>query len=121
MLGATDGLSVTEAVPDLPTSATLVAVTVTIWVPPTKEGAVYRPPEVTEPAPLGLMVHVTAVLFAPMTVAANCCVCEPNKLTLPGLTLTVTGVSATVAVAFWPPLVAVTVTVCAEETEEGAV
>jgi hypothetical protein len=74
---------------DLVGSATLWAVTVTVWDVRMLEGAVYRPAEEIVPAG-GLIDQVTAVLLAPKTVAVNCCVPEGAKLTVDGLRDTVT-------------------------------
>jgi hypothetical protein len=51
-------------------SAALVALTVTVWELTIKAGAVYRPEAVMLPT-TGLSDHVTAVLPAPVTVAAK--------------------------------------------------
>src|ERR1035437_9156036 len=64
----TGGLSVTVALVDLVGSATLVAVTVTVWVPVIEAGAVYRPAAVMLPT-TGLSDQVTAVLPVLVTVA----------------------------------------------------
>ena len=42
------------------------------------------------PAVVGLIVHVTAVLALPVTVAVNCWVCPALRLTVVGLTETLT-------------------------------
>ena len=57
-------------------SATLVAVTVTVWALATEAGAVYRPPAVMLPT-TGLSDHVTLVLTTPkieppIILAVNC-------------------------------------------------
>jgi hypothetical protein len=68
--------------------------------------------------------HVTAVLLDPVTVPVNCCVCPALNVADVGETVIVTGVSVTVALAFFvasAALVAVTVTVCDELMLEGAV
>ena len=112
--GAAGGLRVTVAVADLVLSATLVAVTVTVWVAAMGAGAVYSPAAEIEPAPLGAIVHVTDVTAAPVTVAVNCCVCESNRLAVGGATVTATGCKVTVAdpdLVLSATLVAVTVTV----------
>ena len=75
---------------DFVTSATLVAVTVTDCVEVMEDGAVYKPLDERVPT-LGFMVQVTAVLPAEITVAANCCDCELNRLAVGGVTLTATG------------------------------
>jgi hypothetical protein len=54
-------------------SATLVAVTVTVWELVIEPGAVYRPAALMLPT-TGLIDHVTAVLLVPVTVAAKLCV-----------------------------------------------
>ena len=59
---------------DLVLSATLVAVTVTVCVAAMVEGAVYSPAAVMDPAADGLIVQLTAVFEALVTVALNCCV-----------------------------------------------
>ena len=64
----TVGLSVTVALADLLESATLVAVTVTVWALVIEAGAVYRPAAVMLPT-AGLSDHVTAVLLVPVTAA----------------------------------------------------
>src|SRR5580692_1958392 len=84
-------IRLTVAVPDAVPSA-LVAFTVTcagVMVP----GAVYSPLAETLPgaALAGLtppIVHVTAWLEAPVTVALYCCCCPAPRLTVGGLTLT---------------------------------
>ena len=74
---------------DLVGSATLWAVTVTICDVRILDGAVYRPAEEIVPTD-GLIDQVSAVLLAPKSVAANCCVPEGGKLTVNGLMDTVT-------------------------------
>jgi hypothetical protein len=93
----------------------------------TEEGAVYRPAEEIEPM-LGLRDQLTAVLVAPVTVAANCRDCDAVRVAEVGLTLTLTGLpggaNVTTAVSYFvasATLVALTVTVCVEIMEEGAV
>lgn len=71
-----DGESVTVAVADFVASATLAAFTVTVCWAATLAGAVYNP--VLEIAPVfGFTDHVTALLEVFVTVAENCCVCDP--------------------------------------------
>ena len=88
-------------------------------------GAVYRPDELTDPLPVGLIDQLTAVLFVFTTLAENCCVCPALSVAVVGVTLTATaGISVTVAVAdlvesAW--LVAVMVTVCCDVMLAGAV
>jgi hypothetical protein len=64
----TGGVSVTLAVTDFVGSATLVAVTVTVWELAIEAGAVYRPAAVMLPT-TGLSDQVTAVLPVLVTVA----------------------------------------------------
>src|ERR1017187_3551248 len=64
----TAGLSVTVALADLLESATLVAVTVTVWALAIEAGAVYRPAALMVPI-IGLSDQVTAVLPVLVTVA----------------------------------------------------
>src|ERR1035441_5220880 len=74
---------------DLVGSATLWAVTVTVWDVRIFDGAVYRPAEEIVPTD-GLIDQVTPVLLVPKTVAVNCCVPEGARLTVDGLRDTVT-------------------------------
>ena len=76
------------AVAALVGSATLVAVTVTLWLVLIVEGAVYRPLD-REPIG-GLSDQITAVFSDPVTVAVNCAVCETDRVTAPGAADTVT-------------------------------
>src|SRR5690242_7281948 len=125
MLTAT-GLRVIAAVADLVGSATLVALTVTVVAEAIIPGAVYRPEVEIEPV-AGEIDQVTAVLVLPVTAAVNCCVLPPWRLAESGVRLTATaaaGLSVTAAVADFvgsATLVALTVTVVAEETVAGAV
>jgi hypothetical protein len=64
--------SVTTAEADFVVSATLVAVTVTLCCFVMLVGAVYRPEELIEPVPDGLIAQVTAVFEVFATLAANC-------------------------------------------------
>ena len=82
------GSSCTVTLPRLEGSATLVAVTVTVCAALMTEGAVYNPFDrlPTE----GNTDQVTAVLELPLTVAANCWVCEDVRSALEGLTNTLT-------------------------------
>src|ERR1019366_7082014 len=108
------GCRVTVAVADFVLSATLVAVTVTVWLAGTEAGAVYKPLDVMDPALLGLMVQVTAVLLLPVTVAGNCCTWPRNMLAVGGATVSATGCRVTVALPDLltsATLVAITVTV----------
>jgi hypothetical protein len=63
-------VTVTLAEADLVGSATLVAVTVTVWEPEIVAGAVYRPAEEIVPTD-GLIDQVTAVLTVLVTVAVK--------------------------------------------------
>jgi hypothetical protein len=123
----TGGSNVTVAVADLVVSAALVALMVTDCCAATLAGAVYSPLLLTVPAPVvGLIVHVTAVLPVPVTVAVNCCVPPPYTVAVVGaiVTLTAVGDSVTVAVAdlvVSAALVALMVTVCCVVTLAGAV
>jgi hypothetical protein len=122
---ATAGFNVTIATAILVVSATLVAVIVTIvWVA-TVAGELYNPPLVIVPAPLGLTVHVTAVLLEPVTLALNCNDCEATSVPVVGETETATGgFKVTIAAADFvvsATLVAVTVTTVWAATVAGAV
>src|ERR1019366_8847785 len=66
----TVGVSATVAVADFVGSATLVAVTVTVWELAIEAGAVYRPATVMLPSS-GLSDQVTAVLPVLVTVGEN--------------------------------------------------
>jgi len=67
----TGGMIVTLAVACLLVSATLVAVTVTVWGLASVAGALYKP--LLEIVPTaGLTDHVTAVFAVPVTAAVNC-------------------------------------------------
>ncbi len=78
-------MRVTVAEADFVGSATVVAVTVTVWLVLIVAGAVYKPVLETVPT-AGFRLHVTAVLLDPVTVAVNCCVCEAATLADAGLT-----------------------------------
>ena len=110
----TGGFRVIVAVPALEVSATLVAVTVTVWERAIEAGAVYTP--LLEMVPtVGTNDHVTAVLALPATVAVNCWVCEAASEVAEGVTETATGVRLTVALADFvesAELFAVTVICC---------
>ena len=67
----TGGVSVTLAVTDFVGSATLVAVTVTVWELAIEAGAVYRPVLAIVPT-AGFSDQVTAVFVVPVTVAVSC-------------------------------------------------
>ena len=123
IVGCTGGFSVNVVLADLPPSATLVAVMVTIWLLPIEVGAAYCPLLEILPGSDGPMLQVTAALV-PVTMALNCWLSPGNKFTPDGVTLTDTGSNVTTAVANWvgsAMLVAVTVTVCELETSGGAV
>ncbi len=81
------GVSVTVAEAVLVLSNTLVAVTVTVCCVLITVGAVYNPALLTVPVPLGLIVQVTAVLGALVTVPVNCWVCPDDRAAVPGVTL----------------------------------
>ena len=119
----TDGFTVTVALDFLVVSATLVAVTVTVWELLTLEGAVYKP--LLEIVPVAeLRDQLTAVLLRPTTVATNCWVCDGVSTTLPGATETPWGPRVMIAVAVLTGLVSVvtvTVTAWTDATDEGAV
>ena len=73
----------------------------------------------------GFNDHVTAVLAAPVTVAANCVVCDTCSVALLGVIEMLTaGTRVIVALALFEEsatLVAVTTTVCQVVIEPGAV
>lgn len=120
------GVKVNVAVPDFVLSPTLVAVIVTVCCVLTLAGALYSPLALIDPAPVGLMLHVTLVLAIPATLAANCWLSPPPNETAAGATVTVTGggFSVTMALAdllVSATLVAVTVTVCCAVSVVGAV
>jgi hypothetical protein len=117
------GCSVTVAAAVLVLSAELALVTVTVCEELTDAGAVYSP--LVEIVPTdGLIDQVTAVLVDPETEAVNCCVLPAVSVTVVGLRDMATGCSVTVAAAVLvvsAELLAVTVTVCEELTDAGAV
>jgi hypothetical protein len=73
----------------------------------------------------GISDHVTAAFIVPVTVALNCWVCDARNVAPVGLTTTLTdGCRLTVAVAVLlesAALLAMTVTVCDDVIEAGAV
>src|SRR4029077_7724730 len=85
--------TVTVAEADFDVSCTLVAVTVT---EPAVAGAVKRPLVLTVPA---VVVHVTALLVVPVTVAVNCCVVPAFTVGVDGEMVTDTVGTATVMFA----------------------
>jgi hypothetical protein len=91
MLTATGGNKVTVAVAVLVVSDWLVEVTVTVWMALIVAGAVYKPAALMDPAPAGLIDHVTAGLHPPDTAAVNCWVWPPCKAATAGETETDTG------------------------------
>jgi len=104
----------------LEVSATLVARTMTVVVPLTEEGAVYRPVELMEPS-AGWIDQVTAVFVVPETVAVKACVWPGWRLAVFGLTLTETteplpGFTVRVALLVTPPAAAVILTDCCTAT-----
>src|ERR1019366_7708258 len=94
-----DGAVCSETTPltDLVGSATLWAVTVTVWDVRTRAGAVYRPSKVVVDKH-DFIDQVTAVLLAPKTVPVNCCVPEGAKLTVDGPRDTVTAWGSAITV-----------------------
>jgi hypothetical protein len=83
------GFTVIFAVAKLSGSATLVAVTVTVCGEANEDGAVYSP--VGEMLPTaGLIDQTTDGFVAPLSVVANCCVCDVSTAACPGLTESVT-------------------------------
>jgi hypothetical protein len=107
------GVRVTLDVAVLVGSATLVAVTVTVWPLLTVAGAVYTP--FTSVPTAGLIVHVTAVLLVPVTDAVNVADLLAASDAEGGPTVTPIGCNDIVALAVFvesATLVAVTVTVC---------
>lgn len=117
------GVRLMTAVADLVGSATLVAVTVTCWEPPTTAGAVYNPVPEIAPTP-GRIAQLTAVLPVPVTAAVNCCVWPPPNTAVAGDMVTPTAASETLALADFDgssTLVAVTVICCGLATTAGAV
>ena len=60
-------------------------------------------------------------MLVPVTVALNCWVCDARNVTLVGPTATLKGCRVTVALALLLALVAMTLTVCNDEIEAGAV
>ena len=121
---ATGGMRVTMALAVLAELATLVALIVTVWVALILDGAVYRPLVESVPT-LGFMLHVIPVLLVPVTDAANCWVCELDRLTEAGLIVTDAGgirvIMALADLAELAVLVAVIVTVCVALMLDGAV
>lgn len=80
-------------VEDLAGFAVLAALTDTICIEGTFAGAEYKPFDVMVPSG-GLIVHVTAELTDPLTVAVNCCWLPCKTIIAAGLTdteVTVTG------------------------------
>ncbi len=67
--------------------AVLAALTDTICIEDTLPGAVYKPLDDILPS-CGLIVHVTAELADPLTVAVNCCWFPCNTVTAAGETAT---------------------------------
>jgi hypothetical protein len=82
------GVKVTTADADLVASATLVAVTVTVWAEVIEAGAVYTP-AFNDPM-AGFKDQVTAVLLDPVTVAENCAVWPLDRVAVNGVMLTAT-------------------------------
>ena len=105
-------------------SATLVAVTVTVWELEIEAGAVYRPAAVMLPT-TGLIDQVTAVLPVPLTAAVNVWFCDGSSVAVAGVTETETGGKRTTLalpeMAGFATLAAFTTMVCVAEIDEGAV
>ena len=109
---------------DLVGSATLVTVIVIVLDDGAGGGAVYKPAAEIVPS-TGLSDHVRAVFEVFAMVAVNAWGCEGIRVTLAGVSVTLTGgASATLALAETEEsamLVAVTAMVCAAGMEAGAV
>ena len=109
--------------PDLSGSATLVAVTVTVWGVVIAAGAVYRPLEIVPTA--GAKLQLTPGLVVPPTVAIKREVCDAARETDAGLSETEPGaINVTVAVEDLvgsTTLVAITLTVWPVVMFDGAV
>ena len=124
-LTATDGSSVIVVDEEAVVSARLVAVTVRVCAVVMVAGAVYRPDGLIEPAPTGLVDHVTALSGVLVTVAVSCAVWPLFSAMVTGFTFTATDGSSVIVVdedaAVSARLVAVTVTHCAVVMVPGAV
>ena len=74
---------------------------------------------------LGLKLHVTPRLLVPVTLGVNCCICEVCRLALAGLIDTATVgwrvICALADLVESAELIAVTVTLCEELMNAGAV
>jgi hypothetical protein len=90
-LTVTEDSSIIVADEDAVASARLVAVTVTVCDVLTVAGAAYKPDELIEPIPAGLIDHVTALLAVLVTVAVSCAVWPPLSVMVAGLAFTATG------------------------------
>lgn len=88
--------TVTVAVPLLPVSTVLVAVTVIICAELVAAGAVNRPVEALMLPALVVQVTVCAGLLVPITLALNCCVDPPATEGVNGETVTIVTVAVTV-------------------------
>jgi hypothetical protein len=97
------GHTATLTVADFEVSATLWTVIVSACCEATEAGAVYNPPLLKVPTPVGLIDHVTALLLAPVTVAVYCWVWPPLSVTVPGETEIPTGTSLSVTDACFVP------------------
>jgi hypothetical protein len=120
----TVGTSVTVAVPVLVGSAVLLAVTVTNCWLETGDGAMYSPAALMVPKLGDVIDQLTPVLFVPVTEALNCWLWPAVRLTLAGVTETLTVIRFTVALARafgFATLVAITFTSCGVEMLAGAV
>jgi hypothetical protein len=114
-------VSVTVAVAVLVGSATLDAVTVTVWALGMVAGAVYTPFTIVPAA--GLSDQVTAVLLVPVTEALKVADAEAANETEAGPIVTATGVKDTVALAVLvesAALVAIIVMICSLAIIAGA-
>ena len=114
---STTGLIVTVAEAVFEESADAVAVTVTLVLTVIFDGDVYSPVWSMLPVVAGLMLQITVLVAALLTVALNCCACPGPSVALVGLIVTVMPAVAD-SVIFAVPnvvgssaLVAVTVTV----------
>ena len=77
------GVSDTIALADSVVFATLVAVTMTVWLTDSEAGAVYTPVDERVPTD-GLSDQVTALFAMPDTVAMKLCVCDTARETFDG-------------------------------------
>lgn len=118
-LTATGGSSVIVVDEDAVVSARLVAVSVTVCAVAMVVGAVNRPDAPIDPAPTGLIDHVTALLAAFDTVAVSCAVSPPFSDAVAGLTLTAIGGAVPLKLTFCADGDALSVIVMAAVKEPG--